>query len=461
MASALILLPFYIAYLPTAVYGSLSLCLAFSIFVQIVVTYGFDTSLYIHYHELKHDREKLSALISSVFLFMLACGASVALVFLVAGGPVFSLVFRDDAISFFPYGMASVGIGVFQAIFRVKANLLQTSGQPNLYLRVHIISFLIIAVATVSGLLLYPGSLLGPLGGRLLAAFLAAGWTLHHTFRKFGVHVTSPWKFTSPQFNAYTFGYQLQQWAVNYLDRFIILFFLPLSTVGVYDFAVKCVAPIELVLIGLQASVNPRVVSIITDQPVKKSTPELNRYFYGITAIILIMVCLVIFGIPFVLDLIVAKSEYASATVLIPFVAVIYIFRSIRVYFVVPLTVLKKMRRLTILNFGTTVLRVALIIALIHYWGLQGVIFSAYFALATEMILLWHSLSRYYDIRFNFMKLVGVPLLLLITIVAGEQFLPTYWSTLWHLMYAVLCGALLTLAYRNEIRHLGAMNIFK
>ena len=74
MASAIILLPFYIENLSTADYGALSIYLAFSLFIQILTTYSFDTSLYIHFHEFKHDPAKLSSFISSAFVLMLMIG---------------------------------------------------------------------------------------------------------------------------------------------------------------------------------------------------------------------------------------------------------------------------------------------------------------------------------------------------------------------------------------------------
>ena len=81
MASALILLPFYIQYLSTEVYGALQIYLAFSLLVQILVTFSFDTSVYIHYHEFKNDPKKLSVFISSAFVFMLLIGAVISVFF--------------------------------------------------------------------------------------------------------------------------------------------------------------------------------------------------------------------------------------------------------------------------------------------------------------------------------------------------------------------------------------------
>ena len=69
-ASAVILLPFYLNYLPLAQYGQLAFYLAFSMLVQVIATYSFDSSLYIYYHDYKNDRPKLSVLISSAYVFM-------------------------------------------------------------------------------------------------------------------------------------------------------------------------------------------------------------------------------------------------------------------------------------------------------------------------------------------------------------------------------------------------------
>ena len=112
MASAVILLPFYILYLPTEVYGALSVCLAFTYLVQVIVSFSFDSSLFIHYHELKGDAAKLNSFVSSSFVFMLGWGLAVGLVLSVFGQLIFTYVLSDSKISFYPYGILSTGIGI-------------------------------------------------------------------------------------------------------------------------------------------------------------------------------------------------------------------------------------------------------------------------------------------------------------------------------------------------------------
>ena len=86
MASAIVLLPLYLINLSTEAYGALVIYLVFTFLVQIIITFSFDASIYIHYHELKKDHEKLRAFVSTAFIFMLIAGLVVTIV--LAGGAV-------------------------------------------------------------------------------------------------------------------------------------------------------------------------------------------------------------------------------------------------------------------------------------------------------------------------------------------------------------------------------------
>jgi O-antigen/teichoic acid export membrane protein len=457
MASGIILLPFYIAYLPTDAYGALSIYLAFSILVQLLVTYSFDSSLYVHYHEFKHDSEKLSAFISSVFIFILLLGAGVAIFLALTGKVIFDVIFTKEAISFYPYGFISVGVGVFQAIFKIKVNLLITSERPQVFLWANVASFSVIAITTILGLHWYPGSLIGPLGGRLVAAFLSAGWAGFTIFREFGFHVKSPWQFTSFSYNAYTFIYQLQQWAINYMDRFLILFFMPLSTVGIYDFALKCVVPIELILNGLNATITPKVISLSTGDPAQRPSVQINRYYYGLTSVVMLMICVSIFFIPVIIDLFVKKSAYAQSVQYLPYLALIYIFRAMRLYFAIPFNIYKYMQQLSVINFVTSAIKIILMIILIKRFNIYGVIISAYVASLIEIFLLWFNLRMKYKMDFNSFKLIWIPILLFGLVLLIEPILGATFSVAAHAGYGIFCACMLLLAYRNEWKLLSTL----
>lgn len=463
MASGFILIPFYILYLPTDVYGALTICLAFSVLIQVIVTYSFDSSLYIHYHEFKNDKQKLGTFISSAFIFMIGLGLVVGLILSVCGQLIFTWILPNSKVSFYPYGLVAVGVGIFQAIFKVHGNLLQTREKSETYLWGNVVLFFVIAVGTIIGLKLFPNTLIGPLGGRLLAGFLSTGWVLLRVFREYGVHFKSPWQQTSFSFNAYTFVYQLQQWTINYVDRFLILIFMQFSlpAVGVYDFALKCLVPVELLLNGLNATINPKIVKLISGQSTKGSTPEINRYFYGLVALILLGICVSIIVIPWVINFFIGKSDYAQSLQYLPYIALVYIFKSMRLYFVLPYSILRKMKRINIVNFFVSFFKIGLMVLLLIHWQLYGVVAASYAAFAVELVLLWYYLKDDYIMHFNAFKLLIAPMLMFLLIICVEPWASNYYPTLLHVGYGVLCVILLWLAYRRELKVIDPFKILK
>jgi O-antigen/teichoic acid export membrane protein len=459
MASAIILLPFYVTHLSTSDFGALSLYLAFAVFIQILATYSFDISLYIHFHEYKNDEKKLAAFVSSAFILMLIIGVGVMAVFTVSGDLIFRNVLSGKSISFYPYGIISTLTGIFQAMFKVHGNLLQTREKPETFLWANIVYFLLIAGVTIVGLELYPGSLLGPLGGRLLAGFVASIWVYNRVFREFGFQFRNPWKDIAFSFNAYAFLYQLQQWAINYIDRFLILFFLPLSQVGVYDFAIKCLAVIDLLLNGLNSAITPKIIQLVGKQTEKGSTPEMNRYYYGQLSVMMIVICFFIAAIPLCIDLFIPRSGYAGAIQYIPYLALLYVFRSMRLYFAVQYNILKKMDRITWISFIVTAIKIGMLIVLVPQWDLYGVVAAAFIASILEIIMLWFFLKNDFQFRYNWVKLIGAPALLIAVVLLSEPFLGTRYPLYLHVGYTILCLGVLWFAYRNEFKLLTTLKV--
>lgn len=451
MASAIILLPFYIHYLSTDLYGELSVYLVFSMLVQILVTFSFDTSVYIHFHEFKNDPKKLSVFISSAFIFMLLIGAGVGLVLTVSGDLLFRLLDKQH-ISFYPYGLASVGAGIFQSVFKVHSSLLQSRERPDVFFWSNVSSFFMIAAFTIVGLKLYPNTLVGPVTGRLLASALMGAWALGRIFLEFGFRPDFTWLRASFSFNIYTFVYQVLQWVINYFDRILMLFYLLKSDVGVYDFAIKCLVAIELLMNGLHNSFYPKVVSSIMAQTHKSSTPEINRYYHGLTAVVMLMICGSILAFPWAIETFVHRSDYQEAVPYIPYLAVIYIFRSMRLYFAVPYGVLKYVKPMPVIYFVISALKIGLMVLLIVKFRVYGVIASSLVSAVVEIILLRLNLKGKFHFRFNLFKVVLAPLLLFLLIVILEPLFGSSHPFLLHSFYVLFCLALLAWVYRNEVK---------
>lgn len=458
MASAIILLPFYVAYLSTSDFGALSVYLAFSLFIQILTTYSYDTSLYIHFHEYKNMPDKLSAFVSSSFIMMLAIGVLVAIIFIVTGDLLFRNIFSDKSISFHPYGFLAALTGIFQSLFKVHSSFLQSRQKPDLFLWSNVLSFSLIAVFTLAGLYLYPGTLIGPIGGRLVAALISGGWALTRIFREFGFRFNFPLLETSLAFNFYTFLYQLLQWVVNYFDRILMVFFLALSDVGVYDFAVKCLLVIEFLLNGLHSAFYPQVVSKVMDQTLKGSTPEINRYYHGYTFVNLILICSSIFLFPLAVDLLIEKENYRESIQYFPYIALIYTFRAMRQFFLAPYGILKFTRPLPAVYLAVSLCKILILLVLVTRLELYGVIIASLASAILEVILLYFGIRGRFSFRFNIYKIVIVPVVFFLMVLTLEPVFGSAIPVYIHSFYVLACLLVLWWVYRNELKLINPVN---
>lgn len=461
MASALILLPFYVEYLSTSDFGALSIYFAFSYFIQLLTTYSFDTSLYIHFHEYKSDSRKLAAFASSSFVFMLLIGLVVGIIFTASGDLLFRNVFENRSISFQPYGFMAALTGIFQALFKVHSNLLQSREKPDLYFWSNVGSFTIIAIATLVGLELYPESLMGPVGGRLLAAVVSGLWALTRIFREYGIHFNLPLIRTSFSFNFYTFLYQFLHWVINYFDRIFMIFFLSLAQIGVYDFALKCLLIIEFILNGLHNSFYPKVVSTIIAQDTKGSSPEINRYYHAFIAMIMLLICASILAFPVAIDWFIEKPGYRESIQFIPYLSLIYVFRAIRLFYATPYGILKYTKPLSAIYLIVSVIKIGAMWIMIKPYGLFGVIFASLIAAVVEIILLRLSIRTRFHFEYNKFKILVVPGLLFTLILILEPVFGDTMPDVIHSFYFLGCVGLLTWVYRREIKLINPFNILR
>jgi O-antigen/teichoic acid export membrane protein len=449
MASAIILLPFYVTLLPTETYGALSLYMAFSLFIQVVVSYSFDSSIYIHYHEFKNDKAKLSSFITSAFIFMLLISLGVGLVLVVTGDLVFGLVFSDDRISFYPYGLMAIAMGVFQALFKIYSNLLQTSQRPVIFFWSNLLLFSLIAGLTIGGLYMFPGTLAGPIGGRAIAGLVMSVWVLVKIAYEYGVKFDLKLLKSTFSFNHYSFIYQLENWAVNYLDRFIMVFFLPLSDVGIYDFAVKCLIVIEYVMNGLYNSFYPNVLNLVMTAETKQSTPQINRYYHGLTVMVMILVCVLLPLLSVIIDSGFIRSGYEASIQFLPFIACVYLFRSMRYYFAFPYGALKYSKPLPFIYLGVSVIKFVILLLLIQRFEIYGVIAATYAGLVLEIFMLKRSVQTKFYFKYNPFKLIVAPVLLAAIILVSSVLVEG--SYLLNVLYGVIAIVMLWWFYRNEI----------
>jgi O-antigen/teichoic acid export membrane protein len=464
MASAIILLPFYLGYLSASNFGVLSVFTGISALIQVFVTYSFDTAIYSYYHDYKNDPKKLAAFVTSIFIFILILGGAVCVLSTLTGPLVYGLFFAKVKISFYPYGLLSVITGIFQSVFKVFSNLLQAQEKADRFLRSNLFLFTTIALFTILGLYFFPDDLLGPIGGRMLALTISTVWVITRVYLQFGFQFDKAIIKKMLGFNQPILLYQILQWANVYYDRLLMSRYLPLSSVGVYDLAVKCLMALEFIVAGFNSSFLPRVLGAIALQRKKKTTVEINRYYNGLTAVSIILVALSIFTLPLIVEWMVQwfhKPDYLKAVPLIPWVATGYLFRSMRLYVAMPYAALKNSRPLPIYYSVVIGLKIGMMVWLMNLYGIPGVIYSAWIGYLVEVLILYWGIENKFEFKFNTTKLVIAPVLFGILIVAVEPLLGIRFPYLAHTIYLVVAAIVLFWAYRNELRTLEWNKILK
>ena len=460
MASAIILLPFYLEYLSTDVYGALALYMGFSLLVQIIVTYSFDASIYFYFHEYKNDKVKLATYVSSVFTFILIISVVTGTALAISGGWIFKTFFNDSKILFYPYGLIAVFTGIFQAILKVNTSLLQTQEKASSFLWFNLLSFSLIAALSITGLFLFPDDLIGPVGGRFLATGITSLWVLVVIYRQYGFQFDFQFLRSTFSFNHPSLIYQIMQWFNSSYDRVLMLTLkLPLSQIGIYDFAAKCLSVMEFVLVGFYNSFFPKVLGITALQTEKKSTVEINRYYNGLTAVTILLVTLSILGLPIAIGWF-KKSQYLDALPWIPFIAVTYLLRSMRFYVAMPYAALKYSKPLPFFYAFIVGIKILSMVVLIPMYGIMGLIIATWIGYSVEVVILYVGVKNKFEISYNAFKLIAAPLSMALVIVVLEPLLSHQFELFTHLLYVVIAGLVLGWAYRNELKIFNWASLF-
>lgn len=282
LATSIILLPFYgnKYLLTTEQFGLLAIYILLSDFARLAFTFALENYAGVNYIHIDQDPQKQGRFIGTVFSLMALLGTLMLVLFTLTGEFLFSAVYPDDKLSFFPYGFLSFATGFFTAIFKGYGNLMIYQQKPRPYFWAHIVHFFVVVSVSILWLYAQPYSLDGPIYARWIGSVVTLAWTLVFVVRngKFTLDIAivkDAFKFSLPLWIFY-----ILYWIVANVDRYIILGYLTAKEVAIYDVAVKVTLLIEFFQNGLSSAVFPEVFKIWkSNDDIKKSHPEINRYF--------------------------------------------------------------------------------------------------------------------------------------------------------------------------------------
>jgi O-antigen/teichoic acid export membrane protein len=243
-----------------------------------------------------------------------------------------------------------------------------------------------------------------------------------------------------------------------------MLFYLPLSSIGIYDFAIRSLVGVELVMNGLHTAIIPKVIKLVSVKEPKGTSVEINRYYHGFIAVIMIVVCGAIWLIPVAIEWLseyLKRPAYILSTSIVPYIAVLYIGRSVRLFFGIPYSILKHTKPLPVIYMVVSIVKIGGMVLLIKDLGLMGVILSTAASILVEILMLYYMSNKRFDFKFNAFKIVIAPVILIVIVFISESALLHDYAGLRHFIYCVLCAMMLLFVYRVELKNLRLAMLIK
>lgn len=451
--SGFILLPVFIRYLSQEQVGLNALYFTIIYFVQVFSTYGLDSYIGISYFDYKNDKQKLREHIGSILVLLFVLGVFIISVILICGNRIFALISKDDALSLYPFGLMTVATGIFTGFLRTYSGLLINQQRPVRFFWINIINFCLTIGVTILFLYLYPHTLNGPIWGRLIPVTFSFCLVLYFMLSEFGIIFKKEFLSGIVSFCTPMVIYALFIWVVSYIDRFIINNVMNSAKyVAVFDFGVKLTLVIDFFQTGLANTIHPKIYNIWKDNDLRESTPEVNRYYHGFTAISLLVIPIFIVVTPLLVPIIIHKEEYFMCFPFLGILCMGYATRGLFNLFLAPIFFFKQTRVLPKIFFFSAIFQILISYLFIKNFNLVGAIWATFFIRPIQVVLLYIESRKIFKFRFNKTKLIYLPLSYIIMIVSSIVFLRQFNVVLIGSLQFVMTVLLIYLIYRSELK---------
>jgi len=451
--TGVILIPFFTAKLTPEQFGINAIYFTLKYFVQLISSAGLDTYIGVNYFQQKDDPRKLREFIGTVLIILITLGTAVFFIMLAGGSFMFSVIFRgDQAFSFFPFGMITVFTAIFNGFFKTYSNLLVNQQRPERFFWLNITNFLIILTASLGILYAYPYTLNGPIIGRLIPAAVSCLASVVMITSEYGFNFSRKHLDGMLAFCAPMIVYGIMIWVVNYIDRYVIKYFMIDPTyVGIFDFAVKLTMGIGLLHTGLVNTIQPKVFNIWKNSNLSESTTEINRYYNGFTAITLLVLPLVTIAIPLLVPLVIKNHIYYQAFAFIGILTLGYATSPAFYLFLAPVFYFKKTKVLPRVFLYSAVIQVVMSSLLVWKFGLMGAVFSNFLIKPIQAFFLYFESRKFFTYRLNLWKLIYMPFVVIVTGIALYCFLPDRTGIIPGCIQFALTAAMVFFTYKKEL----------
>lgn len=451
MAASIILLPFYTNYLGDKQYTQVAFYITVSLLCQILFSYSIESYFGIEYTRLHKEPDKQKKFIGTVSILLLLIGICLLLVSSLSGTFLFSRLYRPEyEMEFWPYGFYAIITAFFNSYFKAATVSLIYLQRAKLFLIVNSLNFLATILISVGGIYLFPGTIIGPMYGRLLSGliiFVAACFI----FSANGTFVFD--KSFLKELNRFCAPYlifALSIWVLGFFDRYILQKYIHTIDLNAYDLVLKCFFGVEFIQNSLSAVIFPKLYAIWTKNNDNTTTKETNRYFNVFTAINIIQLILFCLFVPVIYKLLITNSGFYRAEVYIGLLAGGYALRSILNFYISTILFSKKVKVLLKIFGFSALFQIIITLFAVKYFGLMGAIYAGLATKVLQVVFSTMFTKGIFTYQYNYFKIMVLPFLFIVVNIIQFYLFPAYeWKL--YLGQLLLFSLIFYFIFKNEI----------
>ena len=452
MAASVLLLPFYANYLSPTNYVALSFYIGISLLFQILFSFSFDQYYGVIFTEIKQDTEKIKLLNGSVFLYLILQGIAIVLISIVWGDSLLKIIFNNQLpVVFYPYGFLSILTGFCNALFKVSMSTFIYEQKPKLFFFANFTNFLATISISLSGLFLYPDTLIGPIYGRFLSGIVILVFNIILMKNKIRWQIEWPFIKEFIQKSWALFAFAVMSWIVGNIDRYFLKNYVDVNDLASYDLILKCFIGIEFIQNGLSMAMIAKVFDIWNKHKKLGFTIETNRYFNVFISVIIFAVLVFIMILPSFIEWIIYDKKYYYVFPMIGLIASGYIIRTLMYPYYFALLYAKKTLQMFIANMWSVLIQLILSYVFIPLFGLIAAVLIG--ILVKLLVVVFY---HYYTIRYlrenkvNYWKWYGITFL--ISALIGLFYLIKMDYRISNILMVLIFAVLFFIVYKNELK---------
>jgi O-antigen/teichoic acid export membrane protein len=410
--SALVLLPFYSNALSTEDFGRLNVYISISLLFQVITSLGVEQYVPILLNDKGKDGATKSLYYAKALGLQLVIGLSILFLFFFVGKAAFGAVFPSSTLSFWPYGFMSIVTGFLNGYFRTQTTYQTYHQERGRFYFSNIFNFIFTVVLSILFLEFFGSDVMGPLMGRLISGFLIFFLALYFQSKQSLPRLDFKGSKEIIVISSTMFGYTLLMWLLNYLDRFIITNECSMTDVAIYDFAMKCLSPVEFLMMGLGGFILPKIYSSwggdFAQPSMSKAKTLLHAYL--VSSVFGVLACMI--GIPIIAPWFVHNTELYASFSLIGILGVTFFSRALFSLYMGLLMLRKEPHRLVFALFYSSILQVFLLSILVPRWGIEGAVWAVVLGKGFSLVFLNLQLRSRVELDVNYQKMIFYPALM-------------------------------------------------